>query len=168
MWNISMSVIFAGLAGCMMVAAPTSDRVFSDFESITSNTQIGEEFTIGDPPNIARFSGDGFAGRMVIPELYFDGFRAWMIQLGGAGDIRFDAPVKALEFYGRTHSMADGPMVITVFDASDLVLGSTTLDVGDPFALVSFSGGIARIEVVNNATGSDHFGSIDNFGFTLA
>jgi hypothetical protein len=55
--------------------------------------------------------------------------------------------------------------VITAFDAFDVMVGvPVILTPGSGYQLLTFTGGIASIEVVNSA--SNQMNGIDDFGFT--
>ena len=157
----SLSCSFAQLH-----AAPQDQDVFTDFETI--NTNLGDPFSIGVSPESATFSGDGFSGVAGIGELYFSGSHAWMVNPGGTGVIDFETNAATVEFWTRIRTGADGSSVYTAYDDTDQVIDTLTISSPAAFQLVSFTGSIDRIEVVNNATtaGDRLMNSIDNFGYT--
>ena len=135
--------------------------VSTSFEGINSS-----DFTIGDSPEAARFSGDAFSGVLGVPQLYRTGSSAWMVNPQGTGVISFQTPAQSMQFHARLRSTADGPTVITAFDAEDQVLDSVTLDNPNAaFQRVEFRGPISRIEVANNSSAANSVNSIDDFSF---
>ena len=154
-------VLTAGAAG----AVPEDQDFFTDFEDVIPNTTVGEIIEVGIPPETAELGGDAFGGVVGIGALYNSGLRAWMVTAGGTGSIDFQPDAGVVEFFATAHPTANGTTVITAFDASAGVVGSpVTLNPGAGFQLVSFTGAIASIEVVNNA--SNQLNGIDDFGFT--
>jgi hypothetical protein len=155
----------AGFATCSVVHAdPIDQDVFTDFESI--ETAIGEPFSVGTAPVTAQFSGDAFSGFAGVLELYHSGIRAWMVTPSGTGMIEFATHAAQVEFFGRTRSTANGPTVIRALDGLGNEIDSVTLTPPNPFQLIAFTGNIARLEVVNQATGTGQMDSVDDFGFT--
>jgi len=151
-----------GMQSGSTLAAPQDQDVFTDFEGITATTVV-----IGTGNVTATFT-NGFSATAGIPELYTSGIFGWMVDPGNTGEIQFETNAAIVEFFARTRSIADGPSVVTAFDSLDQVVDSVTLNVGDPFQLVSMTGSIARIEFANNATAGcvDCMNSIDDFGFS--
>jgi hypothetical protein len=146
-------------------ADPQLQAYFTDFEDVNPNTAIGEIIQVGVPPETAELGGDAFGGVVGLGQLYHSGLRAWMVVQSGVGFIDFQPEAGVVEFFATAHSAADGTTVITAFDANDAVVGTpVTLTPGTGFQLVSFTGAIASIEVINNAT--NQMNGIDDFGFT--
>ena len=145
-------------------AAPIDLEVFTDFDELVPNTVVGVPFDIGTEPERATFGGDAFKGIVGIPELYFSGSRAWMVIPSGTGIIDFETNAVEVEFWGRTRSFASGSSVFTAFDDANGVIDTVTLTKNDNWQLISFSGNIDHIEVVNNDL--SYMNSIDDFGFT--
>ena len=165
MKNIASSLcVFCLLGASPLQATPELLDVFTDFESI--NTEVGEPFSIGAPPVTATFGGDAFAGVAGIGELYFSGSRAWMVNPGGTGVIEFETPASTVEFRTRLRTGANGASVYTAFDDFDQIIDTISIESAAAFQEVGFTGAIARIEVVNSASGAGQMNSIDNFGFT--
>jgi hypothetical protein len=146
------------------VAAPEDLDFFTDFEDIDPNTTVGEIITVGVSPETADLGGDAFAGVVGDFALYFSGIRAWMVLPGGTGTITFDTLAAQVEFFATAHPSAVGTTVITAFDEFDAVIAAVTLNPAGGFQLISFTGEIDHIDVVNN-DGSQMNG-IDDFGFT--
>ena len=147
-------------------AAPQDQAVFSDFESFNPNTAFGASFSIGSSPEKATFGGDGFAGAVGNFSLYNSGVRAWMIVENGTGSVDFETNAATVEFMTRLIDGANGSSVYTAYDDANQVIDSVTIDTPGAFQLVSFTGNIDRLEIVNNATGAGQMNSIDDFGFT--
>ena len=160
---LATAVALSMATACM--AAPGDLEVFTDFEGIDTN--VGEPFDVGVAPELAEFSGDAFSAFEGILELYHSGVYAWMVNPGGTGLIDFQTPAGEVQFYARLISTANDSTVITAFDETNQPINSITLD--DPtadFQLISFTGEIDYIQVVNQATGVGQMNSIDDFGFT--
>ena len=157
------SLLLVGLTS-VASAAPMDLDVFTDFEEFIPNTVLGVPFDIGLTPERATFSGDALAGFLTISELYHSGVRAWMVAPSGTGTITFETNAAEVEFWARTRSFATGSTVITAFDDVGAVIDTVTLTAIDLFQLISFSGSIDHIDVVNNDSG--FMNSIDDFGFT--
>ena len=153
-------VVMLGIQSGVVLGAPEEQDVFTDFETIDAT-----EFSIGTGDVTATFTG-GFSGVAGILELYRSGTHAWMVRENNTGEIQFETNAAIVEFYARTLSTANGTSVLTAFDSQGQILDSVTLNPGDPFQLVSFTGSIARIEFVNNATCANCMNSIDDFGFS--
>lgn len=164
--TLAFALTLLAYSAAPLCAAPEDQDVFTDFETI--NTSVGEEFSIGTSPEAATFGGDGFSGVAGIGELYFSGVRAWMINPGGTGTIDFETNAATVEFWTRLRTGADGSSVYTAYDDADQVIDTQTISTPGAFQLLSFSGNIDRIEIVNNATmaGDRLMNSIDNFGYT--
>lgn len=159
---ITTVVLFCGVT--QGFAAPQDQDVFTDFESI--NTSVGESFDLGTSPTSATLDGDGFSGVAGIGELYFSGIRAWMINPGGTGTVDFETNASTVEFWTRLRTGANGSSVYTAYDDANQVIDSVTIDTPGPFQLLSFTGSIDRLEIVNNATGNGQMNSIDDFGYS--
>lgn len=142
------------------LAAPQDQDVFTDFEMIESSN-----FSIGTGDVTATFTG-GFSAFAGIQELYNSGIRAWMVDPGNTGEIQFETDAAIVDFFARTRSIANGTSVLTAFDSQGQVVDSVTLNPGDPFQEVIFTGSIARIEFANNASCGTCMNSIDDFGFS--
>jgi len=161
--------VFAVLLGAVLLstaeAAPQDQDFFEDFEGIP-NTMTGAPFSLGSAPDSASLSGNAFAGFASQPALYHSGIRSWMVLENSVGLIEFaDNNAAVVEFFIRTHPMADGDTIVTAFDDFDQIIGSPiTIPTGDGFTLVSLSGSIDRIEIANNAT--NIMNGLDDFGFT--
>ena len=153
-------------SACLFIASTASATVFEDFDSIVPNTQVGVPFTVGTAPESATFLGDAFAGVAGVGELYFSGNKAWMVLENGTGVIDFDQNAASVDFWTRLRTGANGSSVYTAYDDFDQVIDSITIDTPGAFQLLSFTGNIDRIEVVNNATGSGQMNSIDDITFT--
>jgi len=166
--RISKPVLTVGIAAVALASAawsaPEDQDVFTDFETI--NTSTGVPFMVGS----AEFSGDAFSGVAGIGELYRSGSHAWMVNPEGTGIIDFgDMNAASVEFWARIRSGADGSSTYTSFDEGGSMIQAVTIDTPGAFQLVSFSGDIDHITVVNNATvaGGDRLmNSIDDFGYT--
>lgn len=144
------------LAGVVYAGAAAAQEEFeTSFEGISQS-----EFTVFDSPNSVTFSGDAFSDTVGNQALYSAGLYAWMVNAGGTGTIDFETPGASVTFMGRA-AQSGGDTVITAFDSQDAEIDSVTLTGG--FEQVQFSGGVARIEVVNNGSGMN---SVDEFGFT--
>jgi len=88
-----------------------------------------------------------------------------MVLANGTGVITFETDADVVEFYARVLSSATGDTVITAFDASDVIVdGPVTVAPGTGWQLISLTGGIARIDVVN--LDGAQLNGIDDFGFT--
>ena len=160
---ISALMLFAA----PVAAAPQDQDVFTNFENVSPNTAIGEIIEVGSSPEVASFSGDAFGGVVGIGQLYHSGLRAWMVTANGTGFIDFETDAIEVEFWATANSLANGNTVITAFDDGGVMVGSlVTLTPGSGYQLVSFSGPIASIMVVNNAT-INQLNAIDDFGFTV-
>ena len=161
--NAIAALLAMPLFAAPAAALPQDQAVFTSFEGI--NTVPGEIFVVGVSPNGAEFSGDAFAGSLGIRSLYHSGFWSWMVLANGTGVITFETDADIVEFYARVLFSATGSPVITAFDGLDVIVdGPVIVAPGTGWQLISFSGGIARIDVMNlDAT---QINGIDDFGFT--
>jgi len=165
MWSLPGTAALAfvlGMQSGTALAAPEDQDVFTDFETIDAT-----DFSIGSGDVTATFTG-GFSGVAGILELYRSGTHAWMVRESNTGEIQFETNAATVDFFSRARSTADGPSVLTAFDSQGQVVDSVTLNPGDPFEEVIFTGSIARIEFANNASEgcADCMNSIDDFGFS--
>ena len=147
---------------------PQDLDVFSSFEEFNPNSAIGQIIVVGPSPTTAEFSGDAFAGQIGNLVLYHTGFRSWMVVENGMGVIDFvTTDAATVEFWARVHPAATGNTVITAFDAFDVIVdGPVTIIPITGWQLVSLTGSIARIDVVN--LDANEMNAIDDFGFTPA
>jgi hypothetical protein len=162
----AIAALFALLLFATPVAAlPEDQTVFTDFEDVNPNTNPGEIIVVGVSPDSADLGGDAFGGRIGAGVLYHSGVRSWMVEANGIGVVTFEADVDVVEFYARVRSSATEGTVITAFDAFDVIIdGPVSVEPGTGWQLISLSGGIARIDVVNLDGGQ--LNGIDDFGFT--
>ena len=156
-------LLFAARADAVPPVQPNP----TSFENISPNSAIGETIVVGASPGIAELSGDAFAGRIFVAALYHTGVRSWMVLENGTGVIEFpENPAASVEFWARVLSAASGDTVITAFDASDIIVdGPVTISPGTGWQLVSLTGSIARVDVVN--LDANEMNGIDDFGFTV-
>ncbi|MCH8962664.1 MAG: trypsin-like serine protease, partial [Bacteroidetes bacterium] len=128
--------------------------------------EVGREIiVVGVSPDSADLTGDAFAGRVGLLALYHTGFRSWMVVANGTGVITFETDADTVEFWATVLSGATGSTVITAFDAFGVIVGApVTVSPGTGWQLISLSGAIARIEVVN--LDGAQMNGIDDFGFT--
>jgi hypothetical protein len=146
-------------------ALPEDQDFFTDFENVNPNTAPGDIIAVGVSPTTANLGGNAFGGRIGLAALYHSGVRSWMVQVNGTGVITFETDAAVVEFWARVLSTANDDTVITAFDGLGAAIGSdVTLSPGSGWQLVSLTGNIASIEVVNFAT--DDMNGIDDFGFT--
>jgi len=151
-------------------AVPQDLDFFTSFEDISPNSAIGEIIVLGTSPTTAEFGGNAFAGRIMVGALYHTGVRSWMVLENslenGIGVIDFvTTDAATVEFWVRVLSAATGNTVITAFDAFDVIAdGPVTISPGTGWQLVSLTGSIARIDVVN--LDANEMNAIDDFGFT--
>ncbi len=144
-------------------ALPEDQAVFTDFEGVRSFP--GEIIVVGVSPTTANLGGDAFGGRARIGELYHSGMRAWMVLPNGTGTVTFETDAATVEFWATVRSVASGNTIITAFDGCDVIVdGPVTIHPGTGWQLVSLTGSIARIDVVNLAAHARN--GIDDFGFT--
>jgi hypothetical protein len=158
---VSALLLFAAPAA----ALPEGQAVFTDFEDVNPNTNPGEIIVVGVSPDSADLGGDAFGGRIGAGVLYHSGVRSWMVEANGIGVATFEVDADVVEFYARVRSSATGDTVITAFDAFDVIIdGPVSVAPGTGWQLISLSGGIARIDVVN--LDGAQVNGIDDFGFT--
>ncbi|MBW1843338.1 MAG: hypothetical protein JRE38_06385 [Deltaproteobacteria bacterium] len=153
------------LSALPAAALPEDQTVFTNFEDVSPNTVPGEIIVVGISPDSADLGGDAFGGRIGVRTLYHSGVRSWMVEANGTGVITFETEGDVVEFYARVLSSAAGETIITAFDAFDVIVdGPVTVEPGTGWQLVSLTGGIARIDVVN--LDGAQLNGIDDFGFT--
>ena len=146
-------------------ALPQDQAVFTNFENVFPNTVPGQIIVVGVSPDSADLGGNAFGGRIGAPALYHSGVRSWMVEANGIGVITFETDADVVEFYARVLPGATGNTVITAFDAFDVIVdGPATVVPGSGWQLISLSGGIARVDVVN--LDGAQLNGIDDFGFT--
>jgi len=146
-------------------ALPEDQAVFTDFGDVFPNTTSGEIIVVGVSPDSADLGGDAFGGQIGELDLYHSGSRSWMVEANGTGLITFETDADVVEFYARVLLLAVGDTVITAFDAFDVIVdGPVTIQPDTGWQLISLTGGIARIEVVNGD--GVIMNGIDDFGFT--
>ncbi len=146
-------------------ALPEDQTVFTSFEDIIPNTAVGDLIVVGVSPDSADLTGDAFAGSVGLFALYRTGFRSWMVVANGTGVITFETDAEVVEFYAKVLGTAMRDTVITAFDEFGVIVGtSVTVSPGPRWQLISFSGAIARIEVVN--FDRQQMNGIDDFGYT--
>jgi hypothetical protein len=162
----AVATLLALLLSALPAAAlPEDQTVFTDFEDVFPNTVPGEIIVVGVSPDSADLGGDAFGGRIGVGTLYHSGLRSWMVEANGTGVITFETDGDVVEFYARVLSSATGETVITAFDALDVIVdGPVVVEPGTGWQLVSLTGGIARIDVVN--LDGAQLNGIDDFGFT--
>jgi len=161
-----LSLLGLVLLAAPAAAAPEALDVFTSFEEFDPNSVIGQTIVVGTSPTTAEFGGNAFAGRIGVGALYHTGRRSWMVLENSLGVINFVTTDAAIvEFWTRVRSAASGDTVITAFDALDVIVGGpVTISPGTGWKLVSFTGSIARIDVVN--LDANEMNGIDDFGFT--
>ena len=153
------------LSALPAAALPEDQTVFTNFEDVSPNTVPGEIIVVGISPDSADLGGGAFGGRIGVRTLYHSGVRSWMVEANGTGVITFETEGDVVEFYARVLSSAAGETIITAFDAFDVIVdGPVTVEPGTGWQLVSLTGGIARIDVVN--LDGAQLNGIDDFGFT--
>ncbi len=146
-------------------ALPEDQTVFTSFEDIFPNTNVGDLIVVGVSPDSADLTGDAFAGRVGLLPLYHTGVRSWMVVARGTGVITFETDADVVEFYARVLGIATRDTVITAFDAFGVIVGApVTVSPATGWQLISFSGAIAWIEVVNRDR--LQMNGIDDFGYT--
>ena len=163
--NAIAALLALPLFAAPVAALPQDQTVFTSFEDISPNTAVGELIVVGVWPNSANFTGDAFAGVIGDFSLYHSGLKSWMVVTNGTGVISFEIDAAVVEFYAKVLSLAMRSTVITAFDAFGVIVGvPVTVSPGTGWQLISLSGAIAWIEVVN----LDHqqMNAIDDFGFT--
>jgi len=163
--NAIAALLALPLFAAAAAALPEDQAVFTNFEDVNPNTNPGEIIVVGVSPDSADLGGDAFGGRIGLGALYHSGARSWMVQANGIGVITFETDADIVEFYARVLSSATGDTVITAFDVSDVIVdGPLAVEPGTGWQLISLSGGIARIDVVN--LDGAQLNGIDDFGFT--
>jgi hypothetical protein len=146
-------------------AVPETQAVFTDFEDISPNTIPMEIITVGASPDSADLGGNAFGGAIGTGPLYHTCCKAWMVLAPGTGLITFETDADIVEFYARVLSSATGNTVITARDAFHVIIGNPVIvKPGTGWQLISLTGGIARIDVVNLDV--TQLNGIDDFGFT--
>ncbi len=163
--NAIAALLALPLFAAPAAALPQDQTVFTSFEDIIPNTAVGDLIVVGVSPDSADLTGDAFAGRVFVLSLYHTGIRSWMVVPNGTGVITFETDAEVVEFYARVLGVAVRETVITAFDQFGVIVGApVTIFPGTGWQLISFSGAIASIEVVN----LDHqeINWIDDFGFT--
>ena len=166
--KISVAALAVSFSFLFHISPSTlAGTVTSGFEN--KNTTVGTPFSIGPTTDRAIFSGDAFAGSLGVTSLYFDGVRSWMVVGGGTGFIDFEQITSDVSFWARTSGNATGTTEISAFAAGGAAggqqIGSTVvLSAPNPFQLVSFSGLISQIEVLNND--ASRINAVDRITFT--
>jgi len=146
---------------------PQDLEFFTNFEDVIPNTVPGEIIVVGVSPTTANLGGDAFGGRIGLGEFYHSGRRAWMVLPNGKGTVTFENDATTVAFWATARSRASGNTAITAFNSSDVIVNApVTITPGTGWQLVSFSGRIARIDVVN--LDDTQMNGIDDFGFTPA
>ena len=168
--NRAVMIVVGAALSASALAEPQDLDVFTDFEEFSPNTIIGDDIVIGVSPQTATFTGPGqFAGRIGDPALYHSGVRSWMSLEQSESNILFETLASDVQFYARMDPIANGNAILTAFDANGDQIGATeTIVAGDEFRLITYTGDIARINVINNATNvPDGMFAIDDFGFSV-
>ena len=161
--NAIAALLALPLFAAPAAALPEDQAVFTSFEGV--NTVPEEIFVVGVSPDSAEFSGDAFSATLGAMLLYKSDLYSWMVLPNGIGVISFETDADTVEFWATVLSGATGSTVITAFDAFDVIVdGPLIVAPGTGFQLISLSGGIARIEVVN--LDGAQLNGIDDFGFT--
>ena len=144
-------------------ALPEDQTVFTSFEGIT--TVPGQLIVVGVSPDSVELTGDAFSASLGVPALYHTGDWSWMVVANGTGVMTFETDADIVEFYARVLDSAAGDTVITAFDGMDVIVDGPVIVAPDTgWQLISLSGGIARIDVVN--LDGAQLNGIDDFGFT--
>jgi hypothetical protein len=161
--NAIAALLALSLFAAPAAALPEDQAVFTSFEGV--DTVPEEIFVVGVSPDSAEFSGDAFSATLGVTLLYKSDLYSWMVLPNGIGVISFETDADTVEFWATVLSGATGSTVITAFDAFDVIVdGPLIVAPGTGFQLISLSGGIARIEVVN--LDGAQLNGIDDFGFT--
>ena len=161
--NAIAALLALPLFAAPAAALPEDQAVFTSFEGV--DTVPEEIFVVGVSPDSAEFSGPAFSTTLDVTLLYHSGLYSWMVVPNGIGVISFETDADTVEFWATVLSGATGSTVITAFDAFDVIVdGPLIVAPGTGFQLISLSGGIARIEVVN--LDGAQLNGIDDFGFT--
>ncbi len=163
--NAIAALLALPLFAAPVAALPQDQTVFTSFEDIIPNTNVGDLIVVGVSPDSANLTGKAFAGSVGIFALYHSGFASWMVVANGTGVIIFETNADIVEFYARVLFLATGSTVITAFDEFGVIVdGPVIVTPGTPWQLISLSGGIARIDVVN--LDGAQMNAIDDFGYT--
>ena len=161
--NAIAALLALPLFAAPAAALPEDQTVFTSFEGV--DTVPEEIFVVGVSPDSAEFSGDAFSATLGVMLLYKSDLYSWMVLPNGIGVISFETDADTVEFWATVLSGATGSTVITAFDAFDVIVdGPLIVAPGTGFQLISLSGGIAEIEVVN--LDGAQLNGIDDFGFT--
>jgi hypothetical protein len=165
----AIAALLTSLLSALPAAAlPEDQAVFTDFEDVFPNTAPMEIIVVGVSPDSADLGGDAFGGQIGQTALYHTCCKAWMVLAPGTGVIKFETDADVVEFYVRVLSSANGSTVITAFARGGppdvIVDGPVIVAPSLGWQLISLSGGIARIDVVNSDTAQ--MNGIDDFGFT--
>ena len=174
-YRCGLGCLLLVLVGTSAWAAPQDQSVFEDFEGFSPNTTVGDPVLLGDSPERAALVDNSFAGIVGDTALYHSGVRAWMVLENSTAFIDFfENNAASVEFFIRTHPLADGDTVVTAFDDAAEVIGTPITipagfsDPADPlglgFTLVSLTGNIDHLTIQNNAT--NRLNGLDDFGFT--
>ncbi len=172
-WKTFLSVTL--LAPAISLASPQDLDFFEDFEGFSPNTTVGDPILLGTSPNRAALTDNSFAGVIGDGSLYHSGIRSWMVLEHSVAFIDFfENNASTVEFFIKTHPLANGDTVVTAFDDADQAIGAPiTISAGfsdptDPrgrgFTLLALSGDIDHITIDNRA--SNFMNALDDFGFT--
>ncbi len=163
--NAIAALLALPLFAAPAAALPQDQTVFTSFEDVILNTNVGDLIVVGVSPDSADLTGDAFGGSLGVGLLYHSLFRSWMVLPNGIGVISFESDADVVEFYAKVLGLAMRDTVITAFDAFGVIVGvPVTVVPGTGWQLISLSGAIARIEVVN--LDPQQMNGIDDFGFT--
>ena len=163
--NAIAALLALPLFAAPAAALPQDQTVFTSFEDVIPNTNVGDLIVVGVSPDSADLTGKAFAGSVGLFALYHTGFRSWMVVANGTGVITFETDAEVVEFYAKVLGIAMRDTVITAFDEFGVIVGtSVTVSPGTGWQLISLSGAIARIEVENRDRQT--MNGIDDFGFT--
>ena len=163
--NAIAALLALPLFAAPAAALPEDQTVFTSFEDIFPNTNVGDLIVVGVSPDSADLTGDAFAGFLGITTLYHFGQRSWMVVPNGIGVITFETDAEVVVFYARVIGVGTLETVITAFDQFGVIVGAPkTVFTGTGWQLISFSGAIAKIEVEN--LDDQQMNGIDDFGFT--
>ncbi len=163
--NAIATLLALPLFAAPAAALPQDQTVFTSFEDIFPNTNVGDLIVVGTFPDSADLTGDAFAGVIHVFELYNSGIKSWMVVTNGTGVITFETDAAVVEFYAKVLGLAMRDTVITAFDAFGVIVGvPVTVSPGTGWQLISLSGAIAQITVQN--LDPQQMNGIDDFGFT--